>query len=278
MKKIFLFAIISVIAFKLKAQHHDDDTLKIKWKNSRIWIFDDKTSKADSAATKEKKEHKNFTHWGGFDIGLCMLTTADNQFKISNNDIYNTNKFLELKYNRSWYFSLNLFEKNIRLYKNYAYLITGLGVEWDSYSFKNNIILNSDSSHTNDASVSIDTNSSHKYIKNQLKAAYIKIPLMIEFNTNNSDARKSFHLAAGMEFGYKIDSWTKQIYETSGYTVQVKKHADYNLANFKYGVAVRAGYGGFTLFANYALSPLFDKDRGPEIPVYPLSAGLAITF
>jgi len=278
MKKTILLAIISLASVKIFAQEQKEDTLKIKWKGSRIWIFDEKTIAKDSIKKQEKKRG-DFSHWGGFDVGICALTTATNQFQIpANDDPYSLNYFLDLKYNRSWYFSLNPIEKSIHLYKNYVNVITGLGIEWDSYNFRSNILLNPDSNNTNATTIKFDTAANVKYIKNQLKATYLKIPLLIELNTNILDAHKSFHLAAGMELGYKIDSWTKQKYEQGGTTYKAKLHDDYNLSAFKYGIVVRAGYGGFTVFANYALSPLFDKNKGPEKPLYPISAGIAFTF
>ena len=279
MKKIILLTVVLLVSIKIFAQQHkEEDTLKIKWKGSRIWIFDDKVLAKDSIKKQEKKKG-DFTHWGGFDVGICALTTTTNQFQIpTSDDAYNLNYFLDLKYNRSWYFSLNPFEKSIHLYKNYVNLISGLGIEWDSYNFRSNILLNPDSSHTNATTIKIDTASNVRYIKNQLKATYIKIPLLIELNTNNSDAHKSFHLAAGMEFGYKIDSWTKRKFEIDGSTYKAKLHDDYNLSAFKYGIVVRAGYGGFTVFANYSLSPLFSMKKGPEEPLYSLSTGITFTF
>lgn len=276
MKNFFLLAITTATTLSVFSQEKND-TLKIKWKDSRIWIFDVDATPKDTGKKEEKK--KDFTHWGGVDIGLSMLTTATNQFRVPEDENgYNTNYFLDLKYGRSLYLSLNLLEKNIRLYKNYVTFVTGIGIEWDVYNFKNNLILNPDSNSTNSTTIQLDTTASIKYIKNQLKVAYIKAPLLLEFNTNNTNPNKSFHLAGGLELAYKIDSWTKQKFEENNYTFKAKRHDDYNLTALKYGIAVRAGYGGFTLFANYTLSTLFDKENGPEKPVYPLSAGLAITF
>ncbi|MBI4946664.1 MAG: outer membrane beta-barrel protein [Bacteroidetes bacterium] len=280
MKNILLLVIAIISAFVLQAQDKNEDTTKIKWLNGKkIWIFKDKEIAQKDSIRKEKKKGANFTHWRGFDVGICALSTAKNKFQIPvNDDVYNINYFLNLKYNRSWYFSFNPLEKSIHLYKNYINIITGLGIEWNSYNFRSNILLTSDSSHINATTIQMDTMPNVKYIKNQLKASYIKIPLIIELNTNNSNADKSFHLAAGMEFGYKIGSWTKRKYEQERTTYKAKFHDDYNLSAFKYGVVVRAGYGGFTLFANYSLSPLFDKNKGPEIEIYPLSMGIAFSF
>lgn len=277
MKKTLLLTIVLLASIKIFAQEHKEDTLKIKWKGSRVWIFDAKAITTDSIKKQEKKKG-DFTHWGGFDLGICALTTATNQFQIpTSDDAYSLNYFLDLKYNRSWYFSLNPIEKSIHLYKNYVNLVSGLGIEWDSYNFRSNILLDPHAGNTNATTIKLDT-TSVTYIKNQLKATYIKIPLLIELNTNNSDAHKSFHLAAGMEFAYKIDSWTKRKFEIDGSTYKAKLHDDYNLTSFKYGLVVRAGYGGFTVFANYSLTPLFITNKGPEKPLYPLSAGIAFTF
>ena len=288
MKNFFLLGItaVSLLGILLPAdvlaqagsqKKKDNDTLKIKWNNSRIWIFDAEKKPSDSTAKPSPPSKREFIHWTGVDLGISMLTTAANQFHVSESEnIYNTNYFLDLKYTRSWYFSLNLFEKGFRLYKNNLMFVTGLGADVSSYNFRNNILLNPKVANTNSSTIQLDTIQANKYIKNQLKAAYIKVPLLLSFNSNNSNPNKSFHLAAGVELGYKVDSWIKQKKEIDGYTYKVKNHADYNLSNFKYGLEVRAGYGFLTVFANYSYSPLFDKDKGPEKEVFPLTVGISI--
>lgn len=276
--RFFLFASIVLNTSKLFSQEKEPDTLKIKWKNSRIWIFDAEDIVKDTSKREGKKNKKDFTHWGGFDLGFCMLTTAENQFRVPQEEnIYNTNYFLDLKYERSYYVSLNLIEKSVKLYKNHIHFISGFGVEWNAYNFRNKITLSPDSA-INSFTVSLDTNSAVRYIKNQLKLACIKIPFLLEFNTHSTNPKKSFHFAGGLELAYKIDSWTKQKMEHNNYIYKVKRHDDYNLNPLKYGLTVRVGYGELTLFVNYAYSTLFEKDKGPEKPVYPVSAGFALAF
>jgi hypothetical protein len=284
MKKIILLTIASLFSLSTFAQSDTgktNDTLKIKWKNSRIWIFDAEKKICIDTLKKPTPSYSksDYIHWGGLDLGISMLTTASNQFLVSDDEnIYNTNYFLDLKYNRSWYYSLNFWEKGFRLSKNNLMLVTGLGIEWDSYNFRNNILLDPKADNTNSSTIQIDTSSTNRYIKNQLKAAYVKMPVLLQFNTNSSNPNKSFHFAVGAELGYKIDSWIKQKIENEDYTYKIKHHADYNLGNFKYGLALRAGYGDFTFFANYIYSPLFDKEKGPEKAVFPLAAGISIGF
>ena len=279
MKKIFLLVTITLASVKLfsQEQHKDDDTLKIKWKGSRIWIFEDKALAKKDSTKKEKKAKQNFTHWGGFDLGICMLTNAQNQFRIpQEKDTTKMNNFLDLNYGRSWYFSLNLFKKNIKLYKNYVNFVTGLGFEWSNYNFKNKITLPSNAPYISSANITVAPDSM-SYTKNKLRMAYLKAPLLLEFNTNTHNSDKSFHIAVGAELGYKIASSTKQVYDLNGYEYKIKRKEDYNLASFKYSAVVRAGYGNyFTVFANYGLSQLFEKDKGPS--VYPFTAGITFTF
>lgn len=281
MKKLILIAIMLISTVGLfaqeKAKTKEPDTLKIKWGTSKIWIFEDAALAKPKDSIKAKYENRDFAHWAGIDLGICMLSTANNKFQIpQEKDAYNVNYFLDLKYNRSWDFALNIFEKPIKLYRNNIMFVTGLGAEWNSYCFRKNILLDSDADKTNSTSISIDTASNKNYIKNDLKAFYAKVPLLLEFNTNGSNPNKSFHIAAGMEVAYKLDSWTKQKYEIDGTTYKNKHHDDYNVAPLKYGFTLRAGYGKFTLFANYALSPLFDLNKGPEEPLYPLSVGVQL--
>ena len=122
------------------------------------------------------------------------------------------NNFLDLNRGKSWFFSFNLLEKNIRIYKNYVNVVTGLGFEWNNYNFKKNITLDPDAPYIS-ASNTMVTPDSIKFSKNKLVATYVKAPLILELNTNSQNPHKSFHVAGGIEFGYKLGSKTKQVYE-----------------------------------------------------------------
>jgi hypothetical protein len=279
MKKILLLAIVILSALGAYAQNKEGDTLKIKWRKSKIWIFDEAPSAHADSIHKEKKapNKKKFVHWGGFDIGVCMLSTYDNKLKLSDElDTTQLNTFLDLNYGKSLFFSLNPIEKNFRLYKNYLNIVTGLGIEWNSYNFKKNITLDPNAPYISSSNTTVAPDSV-KYLKNKLHATYLKVPLLLEVNTNSKNPDKSFHIAGGIEVAYKIGSNTKQKYEINGQEYKTKLRDDYHLADFKYSTVVRAGYGSYcTVFVNYSLSQLFEKDNGPA--VYPFTAGISIDF
>ena len=159
MKKLVLLAIASITATGIFAQENKkNDTLKIKWNKSRIWIFD-----APSAISSDtlspvpyKPKKKDFVHWAGLDLGVSMLTTIDNKFQLpKEKDTTEINNFLDLNYSKSMFISLNPIEKSFRIYKNYLILATGLGVEWNSYNFKRNITLNPDAPYISTSNSSI---------------------------------------------------------------------------------------------------------------------------
>ncbi|MEW6470542.1 MAG: DUF2807 domain-containing protein, partial [Bacteroidota bacterium] len=214
---------------------------------------------------EDDDDNDRFRHWQGLDLGVNGFLNSQN-----GTDMPTGYDFLDLNYGRSFTFGLNLIEKDIHIIrdKNYLNIVTGLGFEWNSYSFRNSITLDPNANY-----IAAFQDSGITYEKNKLRTCFVNVPVLLELNTSNN-ASKSFHLAGGLTFGYKLGSRTKQEYVVDGYEFEVNKKDDYNLNPFRYSATVRAGYGGFTVFANYALTELFEKNKGPKL--YPFSLGIAL--
>lgn len=297
MKKIFLLAAAAILTLGAFAQTEQpksgqpkqpgsdrkgNDTLKIKWKGSRIWIFDEPiVINGDTLPkTPRKPQKKDFVHWGGLDLGVSMLTTIDNKFILPiTEDTAHVNNFLDLNYSKSLFISLNPIEKSFRLYKNYVILATGLGLEWNSYNFKKNITLSPDAPTVSSATSSVYPDSI-KFFRNKLKITYLKMPLLLQMNTNSENPKRSFHISGGIEVAYKLGSRTKQKYELNGYEIKSSQRDDYHLSDFKYASVFRIGYGdNFTMFMNYGLSELFEGNKSSDdMDLFPLTAGISIDF
>lgn len=285
MKKLLTLYVFLIGSLSVYAQKENKDTLagirdtiKMKWGSSKIWILTEKkTLKRDSVRKQKHYKLKEFAHWAGFDVGICSLTTLDNKFKLPDDaDTTHMNYFLNLNYGKSFYFSLNLLEKSFNLYQKYIILTTGLGMEWNGYNFRKNITLSRSASYISASNTTVAPDSII-YSKNKLKTTFIKIPLLLEFNTNNKNPNKSFHISGGIELGYKISSKTKQIYEINGLEYNVKRKGDYNLTDLKYSYILRVGYGNyFTAFFNYGVTPLFQYKKGPEL--FPITAGISFSL
>ena len=110
-----------------------------------------------------------------------------------------------------------------------------------------------------------------KYTKNTLNTIYLNAPLIFEIHL---PARgNNLHMAAGIVGSVKLDSKTQKEYDLNGDKRKEKHSEDYQLSPFKYGLTFRLGYDILNFYANYNLTPLFLKDKGPEI--YPFTVGLS---
>ena len=113
------------------------------------------------------------------------------------------------------------------------------------------------------------------YKKNSLNVSYIKVPLMLEINTSKNPDN-NFHIAGGIEFAYRIHSVTKQKFDVDDHHYKVKQRDDFNIEPFRYSAVVRVGYNNVSVFANYGLNRMFQKDKGPQ--EYPFSLGVTISM
>lgn len=243
------------------------DTTKIKLGNKKYMIIDDEDENDYKRLSKKdsiKNYNEEFKHWSGFDLGVNGLLDYKNSL-----DAPAGASFLELDYAKSIQFGLNLLEKDFHIYKNYINVVTGFGFDFNHYAFKNNVTLNPDTTYLSATVDNID------YKKNRLNVSYIKAPLLIEINTSKNPS-KNFHIAGGVEFAYKIHSVAKQKYEVADTKIKNKTKDDFNIEPFRYSAVARIGYNGVTVFANYGLNRLFQKNKGPQ--VYPFTLGVTFSF
>lgn len=248
----------------------NSDTTKFKLGNKKYMIIGEDDEKFDYKKRFDKKDSikkhkKNFKHWNGIEIGVNGMIDYKNNINLPPGA-----NFLELDYSKSLQFGLNLFEKNFHVYKNYVNIVTGLGFDFNHYAFQNNITLNGDTTY-----LSAITDSTIDYKKNKLNITYIKIPLMLEFNTSKNP-NKNLHIAVGAEFAYRIHAVTKQKYEANDKHYKIRQRDDFNLEPFRYSAVARIGYNKVTIFANYGLNRLFKKDKGPQ--VYPFTIGVTVAM
>jgi len=213
---------------------------------------------------KDGIDEDDFHHWAGFSMGVNGWVSGNGSFNLPQDS-----KYMSLNYGKSLNFQLNPFERNFKLYKNYIHLVTGLGFEWNQYEFSNPVTLEADSSYTAGYLDSTGIN----YRKNRLKSTFVNEPLMIEFNTNK-DPKHSFHVALGVIGGYKLGSRTRQVYQADGHTAKDVRRDSYNINPIRVNAHLSVGYSDWTFFADYALTPLFESGKGPNLN--PVTFGLRI--
>jgi hypothetical protein len=98
--------------------------------------------------------------------------------------------------------------------------------------------------------------------KSMLVTNYIEVPLELRYTLNPEDPSRSFHLGVGGRIGWMYDSFNKIKYKEDAETKILKDKQNYNLNRIRYGLLGRLGFGGFSMFCYYNLSPLFEKGNG----------------
>ncbi len=278
MKKLMILSVCLALSMGTFAQEdvepkqpktNPSDTTRVKLGDLNVTIVEDKDDESEDddfdGVPSDSELKSELTHWGGIDLGVNMLLNSNNETSLPEGA-----NWLDIDEARSLSWSFNIYEQKIRIVKDYVGIITGLGITYNSYGLKNNVSVMSNSDSTYAVTV---PDSLLTFDKNKLRTTYVKVPLMLEFNTS-SEPNRSFHLAAGVIGGVRIGSITKQEYKIDDSKHKDRVKDDFNFSPITLDAAVRIGYGNLTLFANYGLTPLFEDNKGPE--VYPFTVGLAL--
>lgn len=250
------------------------DTTRISLKGTEIIIYssgDESKVVIDEngKSTKQKKPTlaKDLNYWRGLEVGINGYFT-DNNFGINNDP---DNLHMELNYGKSFMMNFNFAEFNANLIGNKFLFTTGLGFRFNRYAFKNTTSTLS----YNDTQVFPVVDSIKSFDKNYLNASYLSAPLYLTL-VPGKDAKKSFHMSVGAVVNYRIGSRTKQKYMLNDQKLKDVSRGHYHLNPFLVDASVRFGVGDFTAFANYSLTAMFEKNKGPQF--YPFSAGVSLSF
>lgn len=280
MKHILLIIGLATSFFGTSQVEESEDTTKINLGGIEFIIVDHEqdTLQLDENGEVMENTDENYewnydqdpdelTYWSGFEFGPSILFNSSNTTSIGSN-------YLQLDPSQSFSFNFNFFEKRIPFGTDHVGIVTGLGFTNSRYGFKNNYNLMSSTGPNSDSTWGeIDTTTT--YNKNQLRASYLTIPLMLHFNASKN-SEKNFHVSAGVIGGVKLSSKTVQKYDILGKEWKDKHKGTYNLNPFQAIATVRAGYNDFGLFANYNLLPLFENDVTEN--VFPLTMGVSLHF
>jgi hypothetical protein len=113
-----------------------------------------------------------------------------------------------------------------------------------------------------------------KYIKSKFTIGYLNAPLYLTFATKPIKKGKRLFISPGVTGGWRFTSYNKRKVEVDGDESKSRNKDDFNLNPFRVNASLRIGYGDFVLFANYALTDLFQRGKGPDIT--PFSVGVRV--
>lgn len=238
---------------------------------------------------QRKKSRKFNGHWAGFDLGINGLLTPNFDF-----DYLAGDEYFDMRHEKSIAVNLNFYEQNIPLNKKGTFgLVSGLGLSWNNFRFANDVMLGNENNQVVGYYME-----GVNVRKSKLTNTYLTLPLFMELQTASGRKNEKAHIAVGVVAGWRFSSHTKIYFNESGKNYNlidpltgavvgsgqspnassrniVKDHNSFQQNPFKLDASVRAGWGIVNLFANYSLTPLFTKNRGPEL--YPFAVGLTLS-
>ena len=261
--KSFIFALVLVIII-LEAKAQPVDSIVPYIKNpEKVLRKIDLRSITQSGFNFWKDKFSG--HWSGIHFGFNGFINPDYtgySSEFMKNDFYKSNSTF-----------VNPIQQSIALQsnKNTLGLVTGLGVQFQSYRLNKNTTLQVDMTGQ------VLPKPLSKFEDNQkskLSIVYIILPLLAELQIPVKNYENRFFFSAGMYSGMRINSHTKIKYRADGKKEKLKTPGDYSLNKFKYGIMIRTGYRWANFFATYDLSPLFERDNGPELA--PFTVGVTL--
>jgi hypothetical protein len=251
----------------------DGDTTRIKIGDKDISIVEDEngtsvkvTDSDDEEKVSSKKKKKFKGHWSGVEFGLNNF--LDHDFSMTRT---NGEQFMDLNTSKSWNFNWNIKQYSIGFGTDRFGLVTGLGLEFNNYHFDgdNNI-------QEVDGNIVTKDDYPSALSKSKLKTTFLKVPLLLELQLLEAKRSKRIHISGGVIGGLKLGSHSKVIYKEDGNRKKDKIRDDFNINPLRYGLTARIGYRSLNFYADYYMTPFFEKDNDPEL--FPLALGLSIVF
>ena len=252
----------------------DNDTVKIVLNDKKVVVITDDSVKinigqhdyviSDDGFRMEKhnKNPKFNGHWAGFGLSINGLLNQDHMI-----DYPEGAPYLDINYNKSTGVSLNFFEQNINLANQKLGLVTGLGVTWNNYRFANNVILTDTNGHLDGYFSEVP---GYSYQKSKLMLASLRIPLMLEYQSNAKMKSNSFHVGAGAVGCVRMWSHTKNEINNS----KTKNKGDFYVNPFIIQGMATVGWGIINLYGTYSFTEMFRNGKGPT--AYPFEVGITL--
>ncbi len=242
------------------------DSQKSEEVHTKNWTNDEEQGDDDDDDWSHREQHHRGTyHSINFDLGMNNYVTG-NGFPDEDNSLYTVKPW------GSWYVGINSVQRTRMADK--FFLEWSLGVSWYNFKFENEktqIMKDDNSVIFAENPLDVD------FIKSKLTVAYVQAALvpLIDFGGSrrkpsifNGRSSDSFRIGLGPYIGYRIDSYTKQVYELDGDRKKPKDRDNFYLNNLRYGLRLQVGFDNIDLFFNYDLNELYTENRGPKLNAF----------
>jgi hypothetical protein len=113
------------------------------------------------------------------------------------------------------------------------------------------------------------------YKRYKFVTTYVQAPFELRYFANNLNRNKGFKAAIGLQVGALLGGHTKGVYSVAGVNIKDKVDTKRYLSAWNFAATARIGWGNFSLFGSYNLTPVFKEGNGPAIT--PMTAGICLT-
>jgi hypothetical protein len=245
-----------------KKTHIDVDKLddfESRWEDNR-WKKDD-----DQIETVHHHHKNKFDgHWSGIDFGGNQLLNTSYPTSIYPEG---TPAFITTAPEKSFEVNLNLLEYSFG-FSSYFGIVTGLGLNFNDYKFKNRYTLVKDDTGV----IQPASLPEGDFRLSKLSTTFITAPLLLEVQIPGQFDHKRIFIAAGVIGGVKIHEHIKtQIGEE-----KKRDNGDFNINPLRWGYTARIGFENMGIFATYYNTKLFKEGFGPDTT--PATIGITFTF
>jgi hypothetical protein len=211
-------------------------------------------------------------HWHGIGFGTVLLTQRTTEGEPTSLTLSNPAP-LDLETSRflgAWNLQFNPFAYRQPIIGEVVGVTTGLGMDWYRLQVAQQTVLNFDG--TNPITTATDTLAQVK--RNHLSFGYLRVPLLLSFRTQDA-VEDALHLEVGIIGGVRLFNNYMRKYSNDGvkYVDQIK---GINMNPLQCNGRITAGYGGFSVFAEFPLRPLWDGNGQVETPIYPVTFGIRL--
>ncbi len=167
-------------------------------------------------------------------------------------------------------FFFNPIGYTLPIVNNYFGMTTGIGMTWRNIHLGNNthLVNNTGITLVEPAPEGIN------YYYSRLRMFDFNLPIYLEVHPLGNN---KFYLMGGVLFGINTFSSYKVKYKNeNNRKIKVVEGKDYNVNPFSASYVVQMGWEDIGVYAKYTPTPLFKKDKGPDVQTF--SVGLTLSF
>ncbi len=216
--------------------------------------------------------HESKRYHGRRTYHSINIDLGTNNYLSNGNFPDQTNELYTVKPWGSWYVGLNSIQRTRVAGK--FFIEWGGGVSWYNFKFQNaRTLITKDNTGVIFSEDTRDVN----FIKSKLTATYLNASLipLLDFSGNRrrtslfeGNGSDSFRIGVGPYVGYRIDSYSKQVYKEEGDKRKNRERDNFYLNNIRYGLRAQIGFNDIDLFINYDTSELFATGKGPQLNAF----------